>query len=184
MYDHTHFFACKSPRAGIKSQVKWANNMVIADGHLSLPLGFVWVCMRLTLSLYHPWGQLDLSRCPLLHKSLQPPLQTYRVVIQPESSGCPGVNSVWRLKTLWTTLYEHRLCMQIRVYAENQRMCNARGDWHTYHNLLCRTWSSSCAVGLCKYKTSQVFQQNTQRTNTDCIIKVHTSAFLSPVYGT
>ena len=31
---------------------------------------------------------LDLSRCPLLHKSLQPPvLQTERVVIQPESSG-------------------------------------------------------------------------------------------------
>ena len=29
---------------------------------------------------------LDLSRCPLLHKSLQPP-QTERVVIQPESSG-------------------------------------------------------------------------------------------------
>ena len=33
---------------------------------------------------------LDLSRCPLLHKSLQPPvLQTERVVIQPESSGWP-----------------------------------------------------------------------------------------------
>ena len=31
---------------------------------------------------------LDLLRCPLLHKSLQPPLQTERVVIQPESSGC------------------------------------------------------------------------------------------------
>ena len=32
---------------------------------------------------------LDLSRCPLLHKSLQPSvLWTYRVVIQPESSGC------------------------------------------------------------------------------------------------
>ena len=29
---------------------------------------------------------LDLSRCALLHKSLQPP--TVRVVIQPESSGC------------------------------------------------------------------------------------------------
>ena len=31
---------------------------------------------------------LDLSRCPLLHKSLEPLLRTYRVVIQPESSGC------------------------------------------------------------------------------------------------
>ena len=31
---------------------------------------------------------LDLSRCPLLHQSLQPPvLRTIRVVIQPESSG-------------------------------------------------------------------------------------------------
>ena len=34
---------------------------------------------------------LDLSRCPLLHKSLQPPLQpvlrAVRVVIQPASSG-------------------------------------------------------------------------------------------------
>ena len=31
---------------------------------------------------------LDLSRCPLLHKSLQPPvLRTYRAVIQRESSG-------------------------------------------------------------------------------------------------
>ena len=40
------------------------------------------------------WSQsrphLDLPRCPLLHKSLQPPvLRTYRVVIQPESLGCP-----------------------------------------------------------------------------------------------
>ena len=35
---------------------------------------------------------LDLSRCPLLHKSLQPPvLQTERVVIQPKSSGCREV---------------------------------------------------------------------------------------------
>ena len=32
---------------------------------------------------------LNLSRCPLLHKSLQPPvLWTVRVAIQPESSGC------------------------------------------------------------------------------------------------
>ena len=31
---------------------------------------------------------LDLSRCPLLHKSLLPPLRTVRVVISPESSGC------------------------------------------------------------------------------------------------
>ena len=32
---------------------------------------------------------LDLSRCPLLHKSLQPPcITTVTVVIQPESSGC------------------------------------------------------------------------------------------------
>ena len=31
---------------------------------------------------------LDLSRCPLVHKSLQPPvLRTERVVIQPVSSG-------------------------------------------------------------------------------------------------
>ena len=36
------------------------------------------------LSLLH----LDLSRYPLLHKSLQPPLRTVRVMIQPESSGC------------------------------------------------------------------------------------------------
>ena len=35
-----------------------------------------------------PPPHLDLSRCPLLHKSLQPPvLRTVRVVIQPESSG-------------------------------------------------------------------------------------------------
>ena len=34
------------------------------------------------------YQHLDLSRCPLLHKSLQPPvLRTVRVVIQPESSG-------------------------------------------------------------------------------------------------
>ena len=32
-------------------------------------------------------GHLDLSRCPFLHKSLQPVLRTVRVVIQPESSG-------------------------------------------------------------------------------------------------
>ena len=36
-----------------------------------------------------PGSHLDLSRCPLLHQSLQPPvLRTVRVVIQPESSGC------------------------------------------------------------------------------------------------
>ena len=35
---------------------------------------------------------LDLSRCKLLHKSLQPVLQTVRVVIQPESSGCWPTN--------------------------------------------------------------------------------------------
>ena len=34
------------------------------------------------LSIEHSTTHLDLSRCPLLHKSLQPP------VIQPESSGC------------------------------------------------------------------------------------------------
>ena len=37
------------------------------------------------------WTHLDLSRCPLLHKSLQPPvLRTVRVMIQPESSGWLG----------------------------------------------------------------------------------------------
>ena len=36
---------------------------------------------------------LDLSRCPLLHKSLQPVLRTVRVVIQPESSGCRASSS-------------------------------------------------------------------------------------------
>ena len=44
-------------------------------------------------------NHLDLSRCPLLHKSLQPPtsvLQTERVVIQPESLGCVPI-CIWKL---------------------------------------------------------------------------------------
>ena len=42
---------------------------------------------EITLPVLHN-DHLDLSRCPLLHKSLQPLLRTVRVVIQPESSGC------------------------------------------------------------------------------------------------
>ena len=40
----------------------------------------------------HENYHLDLSRCPLLHKSLQPVLRTVRVVIQPESSGWRIIN--------------------------------------------------------------------------------------------
>ena len=45
----------------------------------------------------HPWPHghhLDRSRFPLLHKRLQV-LRTYRVVIQPESSGCMATDTGW-----------------------------------------------------------------------------------------
>ena len=41
MYDHTHFFSCKSQ----EPQVKWPVNLVIVDGHFNLHRRFVWVCM-------------------------------------------------------------------------------------------------------------------------------------------
>ena len=46
MYDHTLFLCWQITRADIRSQVKWAVNFVIADGHLNLPEGFAWVCME------------------------------------------------------------------------------------------------------------------------------------------
>ena len=49
--------------------------------------------------LYYAVHHLDLSMCPLLPKSLQPPLRTYRVVIQPESSGWLCIDPY-----AWTTL--------------------------------------------------------------------------------
>ena len=43
MYDHTLFFACISPnRVDIMTQIKWDFNLVIANSHFNLPLGFVW----------------------------------------------------------------------------------------------------------------------------------------------
>ena len=48
-------------------------------------------CHVLLILLYLGWPEvlhLDLSKCPLLHKSLLPPgITTVRVVIPPESSG-------------------------------------------------------------------------------------------------
>ena len=35
----------KITRADISPQVKWAVNLVIADGHFIIPEGFVWICM-------------------------------------------------------------------------------------------------------------------------------------------
>ena len=52
--------------------------------------------LRLPDALAYVPMHLDLSRCPLLHQSLQPPpvLRTVRVVIQPKSSG-------WSLWWIW-----------------------------------------------------------------------------------
>ena len=45
-------------------------------------------CKMMILLFKAKLYNLDLSRCPLMHKSLLPPvLQTVRVVIPPESSG-------------------------------------------------------------------------------------------------
>ena len=50
MYDHTFFFACKSPDQN-KAKNKWAVNHGIAYGHFNLPRLFVWVNIHiLTLS--------------------------------------------------------------------------------------------------------------------------------------
>ena len=44
MYDHTFFLYLQITRADIRPQVKWAVNLVIADGHFNLPRGFVDKC--------------------------------------------------------------------------------------------------------------------------------------------
>ena len=56
IYDHTILYICESSKSDIMPQMKWAVSLVIADGHLSLPQEFMWVCMGknthfITLSL-------------------------------------------------------------------------------------------------------------------------------------
>ena len=45
IYDHTLFVNLQITRSDIRPQVKWAVNLVIAEGHFKLPQRFVWVCM-------------------------------------------------------------------------------------------------------------------------------------------
>ena len=45
MYDHTVTWLTNQQGRYIWPQVKWAVNLVIADGHFNLSQGFVWVCM-------------------------------------------------------------------------------------------------------------------------------------------
>ena len=55
MYDHTHFFACKSE--DIMPQVKWAVNLVIANDYFSLPHGDCVGMYMQTHSFYKPGGK-------------------------------------------------------------------------------------------------------------------------------
>ena len=83
--------------------------------------------------VHAPDGHLDLSRCPLLHKSLQPPvLQTERVVIQPESSGCR-----------WLAIS----CLHVPIKTEIHHASDCRG-WRiaiqcVYRNLHCLCLSNN-----------------------------------------
>ena len=44
MYDQA-FLNLQITRSDIRSHIKLAVSLVIADGHFNLPQGFVWVCM-------------------------------------------------------------------------------------------------------------------------------------------
>ena len=43
MYNHTLFLSLQITRAAIKLKVKWAINLVIADGNFNLPRGLLWL---------------------------------------------------------------------------------------------------------------------------------------------
>ena len=50
MYDHTLSLYLQNPRLDIKQHVKWAVNLVIVHGHLTVPQGLLWVCMGFAYS--------------------------------------------------------------------------------------------------------------------------------------
>ena len=60
MNDHT-LLNLQITRSDIRPHIKWAVILVIAYGPFNLPPGFVWICMGLTYSLYHPEGNSDVS---------------------------------------------------------------------------------------------------------------------------
>ena len=54
---HIHSFLClQITGADVGPQVKWAVNLVTADGKFNFPQGFCVGMFELTYSLYHPKG--------------------------------------------------------------------------------------------------------------------------------
>ena len=53
VWPYFFFLNLQITRSDIRPHIKLAVNLMIANGHFNLPLGFVWV---ITYSLYHPRG--------------------------------------------------------------------------------------------------------------------------------
>ena len=55
MHDHDLFHVLQVTIADIRLQIKLAVSLVIPDGHINPPLGFVWVCIKVAIFTLSPF---------------------------------------------------------------------------------------------------------------------------------